>query len=151
MKDYLTREGDALRYTVSRNLALLDAVESAVPQLLGEFPVFCGLLSCRGLPIGELTEDFSRGGQVRVKEVNTLSPLDSPPPELIPKELIAASGYPIHNDDLARMCFLVDGKRRIGDLKHAFSPEAYQNPQRFDIQKVLKELDRYILDIDYEI
>lgn len=99
-----------LDMVVATELGLIDLVEENLPHLVDEFPLFHGIfLDKSGKPIGVVTEDFSKNGTARVESVREDS-------DVLPHEIQKLIGRPDYLDDLATTCFIVDGRRRIGDF-----------------------------------
>ena len=110
LKEYSRIRGDVLNIQVATELGLIDLVEEHLPHLIKEFPLFHGVfLDGNGRPMGVVTEDYSKNGTVPVKSVGWNR-------EVLPYEIQRLVDRPKDLDDLATTCFLVDGKRRIGDF-----------------------------------
>lgn len=103
-----------------------------------EFPSFYGLLArSNEEPIGILTEDFSKGGRYSVYNMHSN--------ENLPNEIETLVGKPIHPVDLATVCFMVNGQRRIGDLEEIrFVLFSTDWKERFSFDDIMKDLDKYI-------
>lgn len=110
LKEYVESPCDILNIQVPCELGLIDLVERNLPEFINEFPFFHGvLLDANGKPIGVITEDYSRNGTTPVDSVGWNK-------GVLPYEIQKLIGKPKDLDDLATTCFLVDGKRRIGDF-----------------------------------
>ena len=142
-------KGDDYMYQAARGLAFIIAIERQTPHLMEELPDFYGLLEDPENVVGILTEDFSEGRKYRVEEVTR--PWDMPiSDDEIPRELERIKREAMGAHDLATMCFLVNGKRRIGDFGEMFSGlNISELAERFPIEELLGQLDRYTLHIDY--
>ena len=110
LKEYAGTSRDTLNMKVACELGLIDLVERNLPDFINEFPKFHGvLLDAHGKPVGVITEDYSRNGTTLVNSVGWNK-------SVLPYEIQKLMGRPTDLDDLATTCFLVDGKRRIGDF-----------------------------------
>jgi hypothetical protein len=110
LKEYSGSQGDVLNIKVATELGLIDLVEENFPSLVQEFPLFHGVfLDGNGKPIGVVTEDYSKNGTFPVESVGWNR-------DVLPYEIQGLMDRPKDLDDLATTCFLVDGKRRIGDF-----------------------------------
>lgn len=110
LKEYSGKTGDILNLQIATELGLIDLVERNFPHLVDEFPLFHGVfLDKNGKPIGVVTEDYSKNGTVPVRSVGWDR-------DILPYEIQGLVDRPKDLDDLATTCFLVDGKRRIGDF-----------------------------------
>lgn len=152
LKESKKFRGYVSRFVAARDLALLRKVEREMPRLLQEFPSFYGLLiDATGKEVGIICEDFSQGGKHEVREV-IRSWLVSVEDAEVPKELEQLKGRKMDNRDLARMCFLVDGKRRIGDFEEIFSGlSGTEWEERLQFNDLLKQIGKYTLRVRYKI
>jgi hypothetical protein len=110
LKEYARVTGSTLDMQVATELGLIDLVEKNIPNFdINEFPLFHGiLLNSKQKCIGVITEDFSKNGTIPVESIAD--------EEFLPYEIQNLIGRPEYPKDLATTCFLVDGKRRIGDF-----------------------------------
>ncbi len=152
LKERKKFRGDVLRFPTARDLSLLRAIEQKLPHLLQEFPLFYGLLvDSTGEEVGVICEDFSQGGKYEVNEVTRSWRIPVRDDE-IPKELERLKGRKIDNHDLATMCFLVDGRRRIGDFVEVFSGLSISEMEEiFPTSDLSKQLRKYTLRVKYNI
>ncbi len=152
LKENRHKEGDFLRGWVARELVLINMIEQRFPQLLPEFPVFHGILEHpTGETLGVLTEDFSYGGRYPVKGFPRSLFVDIPDKD-VPKELEEIAGKEIDNYDLATMCFLVNGQRRIGDFGEMYSGMiTTELSERYPIDDLMATIVKYTLRIDYPL
>lgn len=100
---------NAIDRFVAQDLGLIRVIEQRFPHLLGEFPVVHGVVrNSTGKPLGVITEDFTQGRKYPIRFMNG--------DDKLPVELSDAFTCPLDLDELATTCFLVNGKRRIGDF-----------------------------------
>jgi len=115
-----SKDDDVTRrfYRALTNIAL---IAQECPHLASGLPLFYGLLidHHNNQPRVIITEDFSGGGLNRVKDFG------DGPTEGIPDEFYDL--FEFHDyDEFKRMFFLVDGRKRIGDLDHVHVNERYK-------------------------
>jgi len=150
LKENPNRQGEHLKRCAARELALIRLVEQSAKHLLPEFPIFYGVLeNAAGEPVGVLMEDFSQGGRYKVEDV-TRSSIKPILDIEVPKELETIAGRKIDNYDLATMCFMVNGQRRIGDFDEMYSsmlPEELSH--RYLISDLIDE--KFTLRISYPL
>lgn len=119
-------------------------VAEQLPHLEVELPVFYGILFDRaGKPLGIVTEDFSKGGKYEVQDMT----YDRP--ELLPNEL--GEIFPdMDYYELARVCFSVNGQRRLGDFSTSWSNEFSHKFLMDDVVDQLEE-GKHTLRLGYEL
>lgn len=147
---------DTPKERVSWDLAFATLIYDNIPALQPELPLFIGLATDKsGQAIGQLTEDFTKGGRHLITDIFTaqVTKIGSPPQDL--KELIGGehNGLPhlIEDSELAHMFFniLIDtgySKRRIGDFDSAWTYMSFWgNPPRDLCTQIQRDLDQYTL------
>ena len=143
LKEYSNKSKRTLPVVVATDLAIIHGAEQYVPQLLPEFPIFYGLLArSNGEPLGVLTEDFSKGGKYKVKDM-----YDSD--RNLPKELEALVGKRIDPYELATVCFTVNGQRRLGDFGAIhIALLAADWEEKYSFYDIMDSLAKYTLQSD---
>ena len=142
---------------VVRDLALISKVEKEAPHLLSEFPIFHGVLRNDNRNfIGIICEDFSEGGKYLVEGMKK-SWREPVKDSEVPKDMEKILGVSIDNHDLVTTCFMINGKRRIGDFGEFFMPVAFSYGRKvkmervFPSKQILKRLREFTLRINYEL
>ncbi len=141
------KEGSLPEWRVFHDLAFMRSLEGKFPHLVPELPIFYGLLRNReGAPLGVIMEDFSKGSKHKVHDVYEDG-------KNLPGELRDLVGTPnLSNVELAKVCFMVEGCRRLGDFDSIRSglsvPELIE---RFPFADLEEQLERYTLQIDYDL
>ena len=141
LKEYNSfKDLDDLQFKVSEELGFIDLVENNLPQLLNEFPLPHGVLINQKNPnqIGVLTEDFSQNGKYPVYQISEWNK------KILPYELQKLMGSPERLDDLATTCFLVNGKRRIGDFGEFFMAQI-ASKKLYLAKSYLRKISNYTL------
>jgi hypothetical protein len=143
-------DGIALRLRTARELSILRKVEEKTPHLLPEFPIVYGLLAdSPGRELAVFCEDFSQGGRYDIEPIlQSWSQYISD--EEVPKDLEKVKGSEIDNRDLATTCFMVNGKRRIGDFGEIRGIMRLQEADKvFPIDAIWKQMWRYTIRLTY--
>lgn len=134
---------------VAIDLSIIRAIAERCPSLSEELPIFVGYLVDANGSKGEITEDFSQGGQLTVKEVG-LSEMMEYDPEEIPVQIRERLNPHLDDFELARACFLVGGRRRIGDMHAlAFGLIGDQREQIFPLYDLLLDPSKVTLRLNY--
>lgn len=143
-------DGTVLRLRTAKELSMLHKVEEKTPHLLPEFPIVYGLLTdLTGREIAIFCEDFSQGGRYDVEPVLQLWGQYINDGE-VPKDLKKVRGSKIDNRDLATTCFMVNGKRRIGDFGEICGLMSLQEAdEAFPIDALWKQMWRYTIRLTY--
>lgn len=138
---------------VTHNLAFAALIYDQTPSLREELPLFIGLAIDKiGKPIGELTEDFTRGGQYRIRDLfkDEVARMGSAPQDL--RMLIGGEykGSPclLSDAEMAHMFFEVWTEdvyqRRLGDFDTAWGHmSGFGNPPLDLLDTVTREINRY--------
>ena len=129
-------------------LAIINRIHREFPHLADELPLFYGALFKTDECLGIVTEDFSEGGRYRVEDV-----FDTPflaHPNQVPMELQRLFGEENDEYDLARMAFMVNGRRRLGDFDNIPKPLPFF--KMIEFPKIYKSFGhQHVLRIDYDI
>jgi hypothetical protein len=137
------------------DLAVARVVYCRFPALGDEVTAFVGLLNKQGNNIGVIIEDFSRGGRDPVYEM-TNHESDQFEAWELPEELrqFGSRKKPLTDHDLARAFFLVNGQRKLGDLKKLLTelvPKEVNQDFPIDDLVSSEAQEKYTLKIDYDI
>ena len=149
LKRTLRHNSDTVSARATAELAVIRHIAQFYPHLVPELPAFYGLLVGKnGESLGSITEDFSKGGLYKVEDVFT--PFMIKHRERIPTELKNAFvDMELDEEDLARMCFIVNGARRIGDFYNIdLTQEAFDE---IGFASLCLNPGQYTLRIDYDI
>ena len=129
------------------DLAIIRKISKKFPYLAKELPFFYWLLQdSNGQNIGILTEDFSEGGRYEVDAVNFDNNLPQEIKELIPD---------ISNEEMRKICFEVNGQRRLGDFNTMLTFLSLREREEvfpcIDILKDIDEHDKYTSRLSYPL
>ncbi len=127
-------------------LSFISVVTEKMPELASELPLFCGLVVGRvNKPLVVITEDFSEGNKHRV--------FGCSPRDILPVELSHVfEGQSIHPFELRHLCFMVNGRRRMGDFNSIMGDLPSKDKFRiFPIVDLYKGLGRFTLKVDYDL
>ena len=131
---------------VKRDLTLAALIYEHLPLLRPELPLFIGLVTDEaGEPLGELTEDFTKGGQYRIRDLFRYELTGEDLAEQV-RELIGGEHEELPHlltyDELAHLFFKVESEdyyyqRRLGDFDTAWLHMAnFGDPHR-DLEDVI--------------
>ncbi len=145
LKRYYSFRSSYSEGRVINDLAFIRAIEQKAPHLMPELPSFYGLLVAgNGRHLGVITEDFSRAGK---HEVHDMDEGDSN----LPTELRKVVNDPrLHDEELAKVCFVVDGQRRLGDFNTIRAGlNVRESIERFPLDDIMNDIEKYTLRMTY--
>ena len=141
---------------VIRGLAFAGLIYDNIPVLRSELPLIIGLATEEtGKQIGQLTEDFTKGGSFRIWEVfkERIIHMGAGSEDL--RRLIGGEHrglpYLLNDEELAHMFFEVEAdrfenQRRIGDFDTAWMHMSLFGDPHLDLLRQIQgEIDRYTL------
>lgn len=132
---------------VTRDLVFAAVIYEHLPLLQQELPLFIGLVTDgTGKPISQLTEDFTKGGQYRIRDLfkDEVAGIDSAPQDL--KMLIGGEykglPYLLSDEELAHMFFEtwigIDSQRRLGDFDTAWLHMSIYGDPHLDLLRMIR-------------
>ena len=139
------------RFRAIAELSIIRSIAQYLPELIDKLPLFYGLaVNERNEDLFIITEDFSQGGVHRVVDITDVlkDPIREVAELSLIKDLIDNPEADL-DFDLARSCFLVNGKIRFGDFLHL---RLYIKPEdrlfgKFGIYDIERTLDRFTIHV----
>ena len=111
-------------------------------ELRGELPLFYGISTDAHGRKGFITEDYSKNKVHPVEDVSEIGIWRWQ--ELIPKQLLIGPLSEVDPYDLAKACFMVDGRRRMGDFDSlGISYHISRNPTLFRYLEIFETAQRF--------